>query len=92
MRTVGWIVPVGFLITRGDIVVTETCDIPQAVGKEFVLKLFLIRNRLDIAGLDGHCKVTTTLTRVLCGRADKSTELQFLRFCSTECGLGSSDT
>ncbi|XP_071808080.1 melanotransferrin-like [Asterias amurensis] len=35
MRTVGWIVPVGFLITRGDIVVTETCDIPQAVGEFF---------------------------------------------------------
>ncbi len=34
-RTVGWIVPVGFLISRGDIEVDSNCDIPQGVGAFF---------------------------------------------------------
>ncbi|XP_022090494.1 melanotransferrin-like [Acanthaster planci] len=35
MRSAGWVVPIGFLINRGDIVSSHACDIPKAVGEFF---------------------------------------------------------
>ncbi|XP_038057617.1 melanotransferrin-like [Patiria miniata] len=35
MRTAGWLVAIGFLLNRGDIVSDEKCQIPKAVGEFF---------------------------------------------------------